>query len=162
MRSKFQTLCLRGLSSDPPQTPTTPSPLRAIKPALAATDGRGLPPQQQFWVALVVPVPVTLLPARLVRRAEPIDISSCLISTFAGRSNLVRRPNSGACRAAWRKTARRSSATTSRKPLFGGAWSPSSSVRRTTRARLCLPAQAERVLFERAQDRGRLALRLRA
>ena len=90
------------------------------------------------------------LSARLVCRVEPIDILSCLLSTFPVRSNLVRRPKSGAGRAASPKTARRGSATTSRKALFGGASAPSPPVRRCTRACPCVLARAERVLLERA------------
>ena len=70
--------------------------------------------------------------------------------TFAARSNLVRRSFSILGRAAWRKTIARSRANPTRKRVFGGAWPPSSPVRRSTRARPCLLAHAECVLLERA------------
>ena len=81
---------------------------------------------------------------------NPLRFPSGLISMFAQHSNLVCRPFSIWGRAAWRKTGRRSRANLTRKRVFGGAWPPSSPVRRSTPARPCLLARAERVLFERA------------
>ena len=75
------------------------------------------------------------------------SILSFLILTFAGRSNLVCRPKSGAGRAARRETIARGRANPTRKRVFGGAWPPSSPVRRAARARPGLLAHAERVML---------------
>ena len=63
-------------------------------------------------------------------------------------------------RAVWRETHRNGGANPKRKRVFGGAWPPSSSVRRSARARPNLLAHAERVLIERVQDRVRDVRRL--
>ena len=150
-----------GLASSCTQLPQRPRYLGLVSEqssCRSAAVGRQHGQHQHFWAPLMVLT--SPLPARLVRRPEPIDISSCLLLTCAARSNLVRRPNSGAGRAAPRKTARSGRANPTRKRTFGGAWPPSSPVRRAARARPCLLAPAERVLLERAQDRVRDIRRL--
>ena len=124
----------------------------------SAACGREYGQQQHFGAALMVPT--SPLSARLVRRAEHSEHPSFLMLTFAALSNLVGRPKSGAGRAAPRKTARSGRANPTRKRTFGGAWPPSSPVRRAARARLSLFAPAECVLLERAQDRVRVVLGL--
>ena len=116
-------------------------------------DGRYWGREQAFLLPLTAKV-MTIQLGRCVT-PNPLRFPSGLISMFAQHSNLVCRPFSIWGRAAWRKTGRRSRANLTRKRVFGGAWPPSSPVRRPPRARSCLSVHAERVLLERAQDRGR-------
>ena len=118
-----------------------------------AEDARDGGPHQHFWPPSMVLA--TVLSARAVRRLELSELPSFLMVTGAARSNLVCRPNSAAGRVAWRQTRRNGRANPMRKRVFGGAWPPSSPVRRAARARPRLLAPAERVLLERAQDRVR-------
>ena len=78
---------------------------------------------------------------------------SCLMSSFAVCSNLVCRPKSGWGRAARLETIRRGRANPTRKRVFGGAWPHSAPVRCRTRARQCLLARTDCVLFARAAGR---------
>ena len=145
-----------GLASSCTQLPQRPHYLGLVSEqssCRSAAVGRQHGQHQNFWAPLMVLT--SPLPARLVRRPEHIDISSCLLLMCAARSSLVRRSKSGAGRAASRKTARSGRANPTRKRTFGGAWPPSSPVRRAAPARPGLLAHAERVLLERAQDRGR-------
>ena len=123
-----------------------------------AADGRDHGPQQHFWAVLMVQI--WAIPPRSVRPFEHSEDFFISDLTFAARSNLVCRPKSGAARAAWRQTNRNGRANPTRQRFFGGASSPSSPVRRAACARPRLLAPAERVLFERAQDRVRNVQRL--
>jgi len=107
---------------------------------------RGL--QQHFWTSLKVAASALSIPGvRRLELAENGHVPSC--RQFAACSNLVRRPGESQVCTRAHKTSRSLPTTTSRKAPFGGAWHPSSPVRRCTRARLRFSAYTQRVLRAR-------------
>ena len=89
----------------------------------------------------------------LCSASRPARIPSYFISSFAGRSEVVRRPSGLRSRALAHETGRRGSIGTSRMAKRPGAACHRSSVRRSERARPRLLAHADRVLLDRVQDR---------